>query len=329
MARVALLSNPRSTGNRSLLPQVRSLCAEHKDIFHYEVEHVDQIGTALKTIARVKPKVLVINGGDGTVQAALTELHHGGHFGGPHYKDGPPPVAVLPNGKTNLIALDLGASGDPIEALKRVLELARTDMAPHIVSRELIQLSDGTVGARPVLGMFLGGAGLADTILYCRHKIYPLGLPNSLSHMLTAMAAIIAILFGVRAGFLPPVPAPVKVSVLKHGEWQGQFALLMVTTLQRLLLNGRMPAAGQPLGAMQMMAIEGTRGVLFRALVAALRGRLWRSRVTGVHLERGDEIRIEGDHSSVILDGELFEACVDRPIVLKPTAPVPFLRLAA
>src|SRR3546814_14366105 len=87
------------------------------------------------------------------------------------YKNGPPPVAVLPNGKTNLIALDLGASGDPLEALKRVLELARTDMVPHIVSRELIQLSDGTVGARPVLGMFLGGAGLADTILYCRHKI--------------------------------------------------------------------------------------------------------------------------------------------------------------
>jgi diacylglycerol kinase family enzyme len=51
---------------------VRSFCAEHRDIFHYEVEHVDQIGQALKTIARVKPKVLVINGGDGTVQAALT-----------------------------------------------------------------------------------------------------------------------------------------------------------------------------------------------------------------------------------------------------------------
>ena len=130
MARVALLSNPRSTGNRSLLPRVRSFCAEHKDIFHYEVEHVDQIGQALKTIARVKPKVLVINGGDGTVQAALTELYRGGHFGGDL-----PPVAVLPNGKTNLIALDLGAAGDPIAALERVLELARTDLVPHIVSR--------------------------------------------------------------------------------------------------------------------------------------------------------------------------------------------------
>jgi len=106
MASIALLSNPRSTGNRSELPRVRAFCAANKDIFHYEVEHADQIGQALRTIARVRPQVLVINGGDGTVQAALTELHHGGHFG-----DAPPPVAVLPNGKTNLIAHDLGAAG--------------------------------------------------------------------------------------------------------------------------------------------------------------------------------------------------------------------------
>ncbi len=44
---------------------------------------------------------------------------------------------------------------------------------------------------------------------------------------------------------------------------------------------------------------------------------------------RGDEIRIEGHRSNVILDGEMFEANDDRPIVLRPTAPVPFLRLAA
>src|SRR5262245_26256285 len=144
MSSVALLSNPRSTGNRSLLPRVRSFCAEHHDIFHYEVEHVEQIGKALRTIARVKPRVLVINGGDGTVQAALTELHLGGHFG-----DSPPPVAVLPNGKTNLIAHDLGASGDPIEALERVLELSRTDMMPHIVSRELIALTGGKAEGPP------------------------------------------------------------------------------------------------------------------------------------------------------------------------------------
>jgi diacylglycerol kinase family enzyme len=166
MTSVALLSNPRSTGNQSMLPEVRRFCARHSDIFHYEVEDVAQIACALKTIARVKPRVLVVNGGDGTVQAALTELYHGGHFG-----PTPPPVAVLPNGKTNLIAHDLGAAGDPIEALERVLALVRTDMVPHIVSRELIELTGGGRGTGagaggdggpPVLGMFLGGAALAD-----------------------------------------------------------------------------------------------------------------------------------------------------------------------
>ena len=131
-----MLSNPKSTGNIAQLSRIRDYCADHPDIFHYEVEHADQIGDALRTIARVRPKMLVINGGDGTVQAALTEIHNGGHFG-----DGPPPVAVLPNGKTNLIALDLGAQGDPIDALERLVALAQSDLAPHIVARELIALA--------------------------------------------------------------------------------------------------------------------------------------------------------------------------------------------
>ena len=324
MTRVALLSNPRSTGNRSLLPQVRSFCAEQKDIFHYEVEHVEQIGEALKTIAKVKPKVLVINGGDGTVQATLTELFHGGHFG-----DDVPPVAVLPNGKTNLIALDLGAHGDPIQALERVLEIARTDMDPHIVLRELISLSDGSATGRPVLGMFLGGAGLADTILYCRHNIYPLGLPNGVAHAIALVLGLISVVVRRRVRFLPLRSSRLKVSVLRQSELQGQFAFLMVTTLQRLLFKGNMPSAGSGTGAMQLLVIERSLWAMISAFAAALRGKLGRHRLKGVHLERGDEIRIEGDHSSVILDGEMFEANKDRPIILKPTSPMPFLRLAA
>jgi len=324
MARVALLSNPRSTGNRSLLPRVRSFCAAHSDIFHYEVEDVDQIGEALRTIAKVGPKVLVINGGDGTVQAALTELYHGGHFG-----KTPPPVAVLPNGKTNLIALDLGATGDPIAALERVMELAREDLADHVVARELIALSDGEANSRPVLGMFLGGAGLADSILFCRNKVYPLGLPNGFSHVLTFFAVLLTLFFGLRSAFLPPRPSPVRVSVLRQGELAGRFALLMVTTLERLLLNSHGMGRVAGSGALQLMVVEQSPIALLRALFASVLGKLGRSHLSGVHLERGDEIRIEGDRSSVILDGEIFEADAGRPIVLTHTAPVPFLRLAA
>ena len=329
MIQIALLSNPRSTGNRSLLPRVRSFCAHHPEIFHYEVERVDQIDAALRTIARVKPRVLVINGGDGTVQATLTELYHGAPFDGP-----PPPVAVLPNGKTNLIALDLGAAGDPIEALERVLHLARqADLTDHIVTRELIALTheeNGVAedGLKPVLGMFLGGAGLTEVMLYCRHKIYPLGLPNWLSHVLTAMALLLSVVLGIRARFLPDKPAPVKVSLIRQGAIQGSFSLLMVTTLKKLLI-GSSVAADQPAGALQLMAIDQNPVALIRALVAGLLGRLGSGIMNGVHIRRGDEIRIEGDRSSVILDGEIFSASAGGSIVLRPTDPLPFLRLAA
>src|SRR5690349_13780081 len=192
--RVALLSNPKSTGNLAQLPRIREFCADHPDVFHYEVEHASQIGHALETIARVRPKLLVINGGDGTVQTALTEMHNGGHFG-----DRPPPMAVLPSGKTNLIALDLGARGDPVEALERLIQLARSDdLASYTVARELIALRHGEE-ERPVIGMFLGGAGLADTMLYCRDKIYPLGLPNGVAHGITAFALVMKLLLKMKA----------------------------------------------------------------------------------------------------------------------------------
>jgi len=320
VARVALLSNPRSTGNRSLLPQVRQFCANHPDIFHYEVEDVAQIGEAMRMIAMVGPRVIAINGGDGTVQAALTELHSGAYFGG-----SPPPVAVLPNGKTNLIALDLGADGDPLHALQRVLDLAACDFEGHVIQRQLIALSSGT--NRPVLGMFLGGAYLADVMLYCRHKIYPLGLPNGLSHVIAALLGVFSIVFGLGGGRLPPKPRPLRISLVRQGEIKGSFSLLIVTTLEKLLLSVRTDD-GKAAGTMKLLAVDRSIGALVRLMNATWRGTLGKQPVNGVHFEAGDEIRIEGDRSNVILDGEIFEAVHGRPIVLTSTPPVSFLRLA-
>ena len=320
--RIALLSNPKSTGNLAQLPRIRAFCAEHPDIFHYEVERADQIGEAMRTIARIEPTVLAINGGDGTVQAALTELYNGGHFG-----TETPPVAVLPSGKTNLIALDLGAQGDPVEALERLLQIARADLAPHIVARELISLSGGDSGITPVIGMFLGGAGLADVMLYCRERIYPLGLPNSVSHFITAVAVVLRQVFGLRASFLPPEPAPLSVSVRREGAITGRFAFLFVTTLEKLLLSGEVGSHGN--GPLKFVAVEQKPVSMLRAFVASLMGRLGRTKLAGVHVEEADEIAIEGEQSQVILDGETFRAGLGKPILLKPAQPLSFVRIAA
>ncbi len=321
--RVALLSNPRSTGNIAQLPRIREFCASHPDLFHYEVEQAGQIGEAMKTIARVNPKLLVINGGDGTVQAALTELCNGGHFDA----DAPPPVAVLPSGKTNLIAMDLGVHGDPVAGLERLLEIAQSDLSPHLVERELIALRSASNETRPVIGMFLGGAGLADIMLYCRNRIYPLGLPNGLSHALTAFAVIARQVLGLRASFLPPDPQPLKISVRREGTISGRFALLAVTTLEKLLLQGEIGTQGR--GSLKFVAVEQRPGSLLNVFFASLAGKLGRKKLAGVHIEEADEISIEGDSSQVILDGETFSAEIGKPILLSRASPLSFVRLAA
>jgi hypothetical protein len=50
---------------------------------------------------------------------------------------------------------------------------------------------------------------------------------------------------------------------------------------------------------------------------------------SGVHFQQGDVIRIDSERSSVVLDGEVFEAYRGSPIVLRSTPPVPFLKIAA
>jgi hypothetical protein len=320
--RIALISNPKSTGNLAQLPRIRAYCAAHPEIFHYEVERADQIGDAMKTIARINPAVLAINGGDGTVQAALTEIYNGGHFG-----KAAPPVAVLPSGKTNLIALDLGANGDPVEALQRLLEIARADLAPHLVARELIALSGGDTGIKPVIGMFLGGAGLADIMLYCRERVYPLGLPNGISHFITAVAVVLGQVFRLRASFLPPEPRPLSISVRQRGAITGRFAFLFVTTLEKLLLASEVGSAGT--GPLKFVAVEQKPVSLLRAFAASLVGKLGRTKLDGVHVEEADEIAIEGDESQVILDGETFRAGLGKPILLRRAQPLSFVRIAA
>ena len=197
------------------------------------------------------------------------------------------------------------------------------------MARELIALRSGHEGGQPVLGMFLGGAGLADTMLYCRDKVYPLGLPNGLAHVITALALLAKMLFRVKTGFLPPDPRPLDVSLREQGNTlSGRFSLLAVTTLEKLLLSSDL-GSGSRKGALKMVAIEQKPASLLRAFAASLGGKLGRSKVRGVHFEEADEITISGDCSDVILDGETFRAEIGRPIHLSPAQPLSFVKLAA
>ena len=100
--RVALLSNPDDPSSLAELPRIRAFCAEHPQVFHYEVEEAGQVGEAMRSIARIRPTLLAINGGKRTVDAALSELRQ---FGGT-----PPRVEVIADGG--------------LEAVRRLVERA-------------------------------------------------------------------------------------------------------------------------------------------------------------------------------------------------------------
>ncbi len=327
MMSVALISNPRSTRNGKLLPEIRAFVARTPNVFHVELHEVGEIRDALKLIAQVQPKVLVINGGDGTVQAVLTSMFHDNPFG-----DAPPPVAILPNGKTNLIAADLGMSGGPIRALARLVHLAATNqIARHTVQRALISLEDGK-RRRPVLGMFLGGAGLKNSILFCRERIYPLGLPNGVSHLLTYLAFAWSMLIGGSSRYAPVRTDALRITTHKSAAVEGKFTVLMVTTLDSLVLGTKSAAndVGDTVrGGLKMLCVDSKRRTVFKALGSALLQRLGRSQIDGLHVRNTQEIRLDGVRPSVILDGELFEAAPGRSLILRTTGPKDFISLAA
>ena len=100
--RVALLSNPQRPESLAGLPGIRAFCARNPQVFHYEVEEAAQLGEAMRSIARVRPALLAINGEPATVKAALEAL---ARFGAVL-----PPVEVIAGGR--------------VDELRRVVERA-------------------------------------------------------------------------------------------------------------------------------------------------------------------------------------------------------------
>ena len=153
------------------------------------------------------------------------------------------------------------------------------------------------------------------------NEIYPLGLPNGVSHVITAVAVVLRQVFGLRASFLPPRTGPLSVSLRRDGAITGRFALLFVTTLEKLLLSSEIEAGAAPARS-SSCAVEQRPVSMLRAFVASLVGRLGRTKLAGVHVEEADEIAIEGEASQVILDGETFRAGIGKPILLRPAQPL-------
>jgi Diacylglycerol kinase catalytic domain len=322
---VALISNPRSTRQGKLLPRIRQFVAHTPNLFHVELHDLSEVTDALKLVARVSPTVLVINGGEGTVQAILTAIYHDKPFG-----HSAPPIAILPNNNGSIVARDLSMTGPPLKILARLISIAANDcVAAHTVTRALIALDDGR-RQRAVIGHLLGAGRLKNNILFCRTKLYPLGLPKKLSHFMTASAYGMSLIIHKLWSSQLTRGAPLRITLKGSTLPTKQANALMVTSMRRMfvsqtsLLHQHATKEGNTL-----FCVTAERPSLVLTLWQTLSRRLGSSPIAGLSVHEAKELRLEGADASVIMDGEVFEAPPGQALIIRATSPQKFISLAA
>ena len=72
--RIGVLNNLRAGRGSGRVHDVLALLREHPEVVHEETESAAKLPAAVARLARRDLDVLVVNGGDGTLQHALTEL---------------------------------------------------------------------------------------------------------------------------------------------------------------------------------------------------------------------------------------------------------------
>lgn len=311
MTRLAVISNPKSQRNRrGALDAVKRVSAGHRDIRHEELWDFDDLGPLIVNLIRNDIEVIAVNGGDGTVQAVLTEL------GRRDLNGKAPKLAILPGGMTNVIAKDVGLDGSPAKGLSRLIG----GKVGQEVTRPLIGLSL-RFDEPPVYGMFFGAAGFYQAVKLANDKVRARGVAGNFASASTLALSLYRLLFG-RSNADDPLYRGEPMAIGLNGDQRHEkpYLLLIATTLNRLIL-GLSPFWGGERAVRDDHTIHYTSvdfppKRLARALLPVLRGKP-KSWMENEGYRSGTARDITLDiKSPVVLDGEIFEPEPGLPIRL-------------
>jgi hypothetical protein len=166
---VGVIRNPRSFRNKGLAPEH----AARAEVLTETTLKRKELFEVLARFASSGIDYLAIDGGDGTVRDVLT-------YGAAAFGDDWPPLIVLPKGKTNALAADLGLP--PLWTLDRALERARAGSFAR--RRPLVVAEAGDALAR-VQGFMLG-AGVFNRAISLGQSAHRWGAFNSMAVVVTA-----------------------------------------------------------------------------------------------------------------------------------------------
>jgi diacylglycerol kinase (ATP) len=294
--RLGILSNDLSGGNRRDPDAVYRETRELPEVLYHRVRTPADVQSVLGELAAQQVDLIVINAGDGTIQAAFSTLLNDRPF------PLTPPLALLVAGTTSMTAGDVGLAGRPVQAIRRLLKWARDPATPVEFSQRFTLCVETPAKPRPMHGMFFGTAAIHQAIVYCRQRIHTLGIRGEIGPGLALARFILAMARGDRR-YVTPIS--LQIDIDQHPQPRRDYLVVMISTLQRLFLGMR-PFWGTEPGPLRYTGIGASPGQVLRAMPSLLRGRQARHMVAenGYFSHNATELSLDLD-SGFTLDGEL------------------------
>ena len=297
--RVGLLSNPRSGGNKKGGNGVRTVLAKWPDLMHREAFTPEGVSQALADFAKNSVELIIINGGDGTVHAALTAI------GNDQIYSRPPLLALLCAGTTSMLARDVGITGSPATALPRVLEWAKSTNSSLTVRTRPVMRVLRTSQLPPLFGMFFGAGAICQGIKIFHRRDNPMGWRGELMPAFTMLRLLLAIL---GKNYEKVVPLLTRTRLNGSPAEQRADLLVLISTLERLFLGMR-PYWGKEDGPLRYTAVGVEPKSLLQVLLSLFRSQQSHhaTPTNGYFSHNVQEVQLEmaGDFT---LDGELYPA---------------------
>jgi diacylglycerol kinase (ATP) len=316
--RTGVINNPLSFRNkrRHILPAILDVLRAHPWVMHHEVSRPEDVRAATGSLLDGGCELIVVNGGDGTMQAVLTRLFGSG-------TGALPLLAALPGGTTNMVAADVGSMVSPIPALWRLLGSARDGcLRGSVVERPVMraEIAPGTA----VFSMFFGSGAIYHGIRFCRQYVATLGLRGEVGPGVALAVFLAKIVLGHGGRMFPPLHLSGRVDgrQLQSGDYIG----VLVSTVSRQFLGLR-PFWGRESAPLKYSAMRYSPQHLWRAAPAVMRGKPNRfvRPEYGYVSHNAQEIELQLD-CGFTLDGELFTAAAGTPVVLRSGYTASFLR---
>ncbi len=283
--RVGVIHNPRSHRNRT-----RSHGPVSPDVIHAAPETPEALATALEAMAEAKVDLLIVDGGDGTLRDVLTQAW-------PAFAGRLPLLAVVPHGKTNVLARDLGIPARwSVEAA-----IAAARSPERRATRPLLEVTrEGE--AQPPLRGFVFGTGPYAGATRMATGAHRIGVIDSLAVGAALIGAVFSTAFGGARGF----GGGERLGLALDGgarETRQRF-LVLASTLERFPLKFR--PFGRPGPGLKLLDVDAPPRRLIQALVPILAGRepVWLERA-GYRRHSPQQVSLHG-LEAFVLDGEVY-----------------------